>query len=139
MRALALALALLLTPACAGVLAFLPKIVNVVSDAILILEQIQQHVDLQFAATPNADLQSKVNQALSKARSALNAVTQAANGAQEADDGNLVAAFDAFRQAYAELLVIVAPFKVQTASGVMRLGVEEGILYVPAPLALRPL
>lgn len=139
-RSLLLALSLALAvPGCAAVMSILPKVVSIVTDAMMILDQIDQHTELFFKNVPNPELQAKVATALGKARAALNALNRTAQGIEDADDQRLAEAFRAFQEAYAELLVVVAPFGVQTASagGTFQVA-SAGVLYVPAPLALRP-
>lgn len=127
----------LATPSCAAVMSFLPKVVSIVTDALLIIDQIQSHVDLYFRARPDADAQEKANAAIGKARAALNALNRTAQGVEAADDQRLAEAFDAFREAYAELLKVVAPFGVATANAGAFQVATAGTLYVPAPLAMR--
>lgn len=141
-RALFLACVLALSaPGCGAVMSVLPTVVSIVTDAMMILDQIDSHVSLLFEHNPAiaAETKAKVQASLGKARAALNALNRAAQGVEAADDQRLVEAFTAFREAYAELLVVVAPFGVQTASagGTFQVA-AAGVLYVPAPLALRP-
>lgn len=138
MKTLVLACILALAaPGCAAVMAVLPAVVSIVTDAMLILDQIEDHVRLFFKSRPDAETEAKVQAAVSRARAALVALNRTAQGVEAADDQRLAEAFAAFREAYEALLEVVAPFGVQTQPGGFAIA-QPGVLYVPQPLALQP-
>jgi hypothetical protein len=138
-RTLCLTLALCLAlPACAAVLAYLPTALAVISDAVLVLQQIEAFARGYFAAHPDPVTQAKIDAALLRARSALDAATRLANGAQALDAKQFAAALADFRAAYDDLLVLVGPIGVHHAVEGLDLGTGYGgDLIVPEPLALR--
>lgn len=118
LRATALALVLVFSVgSCATVASTLPKVMSVVSDAALIVEQIDSFSAAVFKAVPNADLEKKVEQAINIARKALATANRTASGAENLSQSQLAAAFDDFRIAYQNLLALVGPLGVTTGSG----------------------
>jgi hypothetical protein len=143
LRGFVLGLALVFSvSSCAAVVASLPKVIAVVTDASLILDQINTFVNGVFAAAdaagkPETDLQKKFNEAITKARSALAAANRTAAGAENLSQSQIAEAFADFRAAYQDLLALVGPLGVSTGNGNGDKAASSGpSLQVPEPLAL---
>jgi len=138
-RALVLALALVFTVgSCAAVVASLPKVIAIVSDASLILDAIDGFVSNVFKAKPDPELEKKVDTAIAKARLALAAANRTATGAENLSQSQLTEAFSDFRVAYQDVLALVGPLGVTTGNGPGNgLKAAPGTLQVPEPLALK--
>lgn len=143
LRAIALSVALVVaTGSCAAVVSTLPKVISIVSDAALIVDQIDSFASAIFKVKPDADLEKKVSEAIILARKALAFANRTAAGAENLSQAQLVAAFDDFRIAYQDLLALVGPLGVTTGGGAGASGSDAGTLgvarlQVPEPLALR--
>lgn len=126
-------------PACPAFFAALPQIVAVVTDAILVLDQIEEFCASYFAKSPNVKLQTDVANALGKCRNALVAAQRVAKGTEKLDQEQTDAAFADFRAAWTELSALltgIPGLRVQRA-GETTLTAAPGELVVPEPEALR--
>lgn len=119
---------------CATVVPALPTVIAAVTDAVMILDGIQNFVDKYFAAKPNPALEEKVGDAMQKTRAALNVALRSAQGAQDLDQAKVDDAFKNFRAAYQELMVILGPLGVASAGNTLM--AVPGGLQVPEPMAL---
>jgi hypothetical protein len=138
-RAFVLALSLVFAASsCAAVVASLPKVIAVVTDASLILDQIAGFVNGVFQVKPNAELQKKFEIALARTRSALQAANRIASGSENLTQSQINEAFADFRAAYQDLLALAGPLGVQTGNGdkAAAPGPTGASLQVPEPLAL---
>jgi hypothetical protein len=134
LRAFVLGLALVFTVgSCAAVVASLPKVIAVVTDASLILNQIDSFVNGVFAVKPDAELQKKYAVVMAATRKALAAANRIATGSQDLTQSQINDAFAEFRAAYQDLLALVGPLGVTTGNGDKA---APGTLQVPEPLAL---
>jgi hypothetical protein len=135
LRAFVLALSLVVAASsCAAVVASLPKVIAVVTDASLILNQIDSFVNGVFTVKPDAELQKKYAQAMEVARKALAAANRIAAGSEHLTQQQVAEAFADFRVAYQDLLALVGPLGVSTGNGDKA---APGMLNVPEPLALK--
>lgn len=123
---------------CKEFLAALPKVVSVVQDAMLILDQVESFTDQYFKAHPNHEREKAVKDGLARSRSALIAVQRAGVGADKLDRGATLSAIADFQAAYGELL--------KACEGIPGLNVgalgdaaPPGGLTIPEPLAMREL
>lgn len=128
------------TPGCAAVLAALPTVIAAVTDAMMILDQIEVWVNAYFAAHPDKEKQERVVQALGKTRNALVAANRTCSGAEKLDQAKVDDAFADFKVAYAELVALCGGlpgggFKV-AKKGEPLLAATPGGLTVPEPQAL---
>lgn len=131
---LCLSLAILLgAGGCAAVMSFLPTVIAAVSDATMILDQIQTFVTNYYRDHPDATKEKQAMLALAKARSALIGAQRAAQGAEKLDQKKIDEAFQDFKVAYQEVLAIVGPLGVTSGDG---LHATEHGLTVPTPEAL---
>ena len=124
------------TASCATLSGNLPSIVAYVQDGEFILNSISRFVDLFFRTSPNTDLQLKIEKVMDQARTALDLALRAASGGQKLDQKQVDAAFEEFKKAYADLLILVAPLGVRTSTDGSIRGTPIGLL-VPAPMALK--
>jgi hypothetical protein len=133
-RALLLATTLTVsTASCAAVVSYLPTVVAVVTDAILVIDQIKVFVDGVFVMKPAPELQKKIDQAIARTKVALDAALRIANGTDRLTKEQADAAFADFKVAYQDLIALVAPLGVSTGQ---TLRATPGGLQVPEPLAL---
>lgn len=133
-RALMLATTLTVsTASCAAVVSYLPTVVAVVQDALIVVDQIKVFVDGVHAVKPDTDL-TKVYQAIARTKTALDGALRATNGVDHLTKEQADEAFADFRVAYQDLVALVAPLGVSTGPG---LKAGPGTLQVPEPLALR--
>jgi hypothetical protein len=129
--------ALLLTLfGCAELISFLPKVISIVTDAQLILDKIEDHANAFFAVSPDPKLQRGVDQALDRCRTALSVALRTTHGAENLTQKDVDAAFDNFRKAYKNLLVLVQPLGVMEGAPGDKLAATPEGLVVPPPLAL---
>jgi len=128
--------ALLLSPVavgCGAIVATLPAIIAAVTDGLMVVDAIKEFTDTYFKVQPNTVLQDKVIAALTRAKQALNTALHITQGTEKLTQEQVNAAFADFRQAYADLLVLVTPLGVTTGDS---LRATPGGLYVPEPMAL---
>jgi len=128
---------LLTSMGCATLIDFLPKVVATVTDAVLIIDEIERFVDAFFSVKPDPVLQAKVDVAISVTRQALGVALRTTDGAEHLSKQEADAAFDQFRKAYAELLILLKPLGIVSAGRNDLLAALPGKLIVPEPLALR--
>ncbi len=137
---LMLALSLVSVAACGAIASALPSVVAAVTDAALILDEIERFVDAYFASRPDAEGKRQAAQAIGKARSALLAANRAATGSQKLDQQQIDAAFSDFRVAYQELTAILDGLRIPglrvARPGESALQASPGELAVPPPMAL---
>jgi hypothetical protein len=135
----AIGLTLVALLGCAEILSFLPKVIATVTDAQMILDEIEDFVDTFFAVKPDPKLQRNVDQALDRCRVALNVALRTASGAEDLNEQQVEAAFDNFQKAYRNLLVLIEPLGVVQGEPGDKLSATATGLIVPPPLALDPL
>lgn len=122
------------TVGCATVASTLPTVIAAVTDGIMVLDSIENFIDLYFRAQPNPGKQAKVDEAVARARGALNAALRIAKGADNLNQAKVDEAFAEFRKAYVELIALVGEFGVRSGGSGLR--AAPGELTVPAPMAL---
>lgn len=133
-RSVLLAAVLSLTVSCAAVVSYLPTVVAVATDALLVVDQIKAFVDGVFVIKPDPDLQKRVDQAIARTKTALDAAIRIASGADKLTKEQAAEAFADFRVAYQDLIALVAPLGVSTGE---TLRATPGGLTVPTPLAIK--
>ncbi len=112
----------------------LEKVVAVVQDATLILDQVESFVGTYFKAHPAPDKERQAIDAIQRARAALVATQRAADGFGAVVEGAYLASLADFREAYEAML--------KALEGVPGFAVGEGLrsgpdgLVVPPPRAL---
>lgn len=108
----------------------IPTIITTIKMASDVISQIVSFVETKIT---NDALRKKVADAVAKARAALDAVTSAIAGANDIHDQKLQDAIAAFRQAYDDLLALVASLGVHAKGAPDMLGAGVGeTLEVPA-------
>jgi len=136
-----LAVPLAVLPGCAGctLATVLPTVIEVITDASLILQTIETFVNAFFAKRPDPALQQKIADALNKARLTLVTAGHLADGLSDANDGRVGAAFSDFKAAYVALLDLIVPLGVRQGGSLQvapdALGAPAGLV-VPRPRAL---
>lgn len=121
---------------CGHILKFLPKVIATVTDAQLILDEIEDYCDAFFSVKPNPQVQRGVDQALDQCRVALSVALRTTTGAENLSEEQLAEAFKDFQAAYRDLLVLVEPLGVKQSTTGNQLSVSPDQLVVPPPLAL---
>jgi hypothetical protein len=125
----------LTTASCATLAGNLPSIIAYVQDGAFVLDSISRFADQFFRTSPNTDLQLKIEKVLDQARTALDLALRAASGGEKLDQKQVDAAFEDFKRAYADLLILVAPLGVHTSTDGSIRGTPIG-LAVPTPMAI---
>lgn len=117
----------------------LPIIASYVTDAAMVLGTVQQFVDTYFATHPDPAKQKQVDDAIKKAKTALDAAQKALAGASELTQAQVTAAFADFVAAYNDLMALVGPLgvTVQDPAG-KALKAAPGQLLVPPAAVLVP-
>lgn len=125
---------------CGAIISALPSIIAAVVDGGQILDAIEGFVSKWFVAHPDLELQKKVDNALDRCRMALNAALRVAQGAKDADEAKVDAAFENFKSAYIELINLVRPLGVLSKGAELRATptADGKSLEVPEPLAFHP-
>lgn len=133
--ALALGLALSLSlSSCATVSRHLPTVISAIMDGTMILDSLEHFVTTYFKLRPDEALEKKIDDAMARSRSALNAALRISQGAEKLDQAQIDEAFKDFRMAYTELLVLLGPLGVSAQGDTMK--ATPGGMVVPQPLAL---
>jgi hypothetical protein len=132
---------------CAALVAALPTVSEVVSDAVAILGMISQGVASYFRASPNPTKQAEIEAAIAKAQGALVLGEQGLAGVEHATQGQMAAAFASFAQAYSEMMALLGPLGIVSAQPTASTPADGGSgalmatqaprLVVPTPLAVR--
>jgi hypothetical protein len=115
----------------------LPTIDTAVSDAALILDQIDRYVGVYFAARPNPALEKKVVDALAKARAALIIAERVAAGGAALDQKKTNEAFADFADAFKELKSLVDSLGTEPVPVGHELPPAPAKPDIPDPLALQ--
>ena len=125
---------------CHALLAALPEIIAVVTDAMLVLDQIQAFVDRYFKGAPNPPNEATVRDAMARARAALQLVNRAALAAEDIEQKDYDAAIKEFEQAYNDLLIVVnrrvPGLRIQRQGDPPMMLASEDELIVPEPIAI---
>jgi len=132
---LALTLVSIALAGCKEFLAAMPKVVSVVQDAMLILDQIEGFTGQYFQAHPSPDKERAVADALRRSRHALIAAQRAGTGADKLDKGTTLSALADFQAAYSELLKACEGIP-GLSVGAMGDAAPPGGLTVPEPVAM---
>lgn len=117
---------------CAAALAILPKVLNVITEAVLVVDEI---ADFVHAQPLDQAQRQQLDASIARTRGALARATRAVHDdrltPEQAD-----AALAPFRTQYAQLIALTAPLGVkQVTAGAY--GVQpDGLLFVPEPMAL---
>lgn len=130
-----LVLSLALAPSCATVAPYLPTVISYVTTAINAIDSIDAFVD---ATVPDSETKKKIDMAIARTLSALNAAQAATRGADHLTQAQVDAAFDEFQRAYVELLILVKPYGVRAVQAGERLAARPGGLTVPSAVELVP-
>jgi hypothetical protein len=143
LAALALLSAFLALPTtgCAAVASLLPTVIAAVTDAALILDQIEDYMHRYFAANPNPEKEKQVFRALGKCRGTLIVAQRTSQGAHELDQQKVDAAFTDFKAAYTELTALldgVPGLRVQRPGDGPMLAAGPDQLILPPPIAMGP-
>jgi len=123
---------------CSAVLSTLPTVITAVLDAVIILDNIEEYVDRYFIMNPNPEKQAKINEVLSIARTSLNVAIRVTQGAENLSKEEIAEAFQAFKEAYQQLLVLIKPLGIKEATNLNdTLSLSPEQLVIPKPLALK--
>lgn len=106
--------------AAAAIIGALPTIVQIVQDALIVLDQIDTTAKPFFERSENKELLDSYNKKMGAAKSALQVALRASEGGKELSDSEIDAAFDDFRDAYKELLSLLRDNNLMTAEGSLK-------------------
>lgn len=121
---------------CAAIMPLLPKIVSVVTDAMLVMDIIDTAARTYFDTHPQVtpEVRQKYANVYTKALAALKAAQAACRGAEELDQAQYDQAFAEFRKAYAELMELLG--KQGMLQGQYLAAAPGEQVYIPEPVAL---
>jgi hypothetical protein len=122
-------------PGCSTIFSNLPSVLAYVQDGQLVLSTIESFANAFFAARPDASAQKAVNEAIAKAKSALDLAVRAAEGVDGLKQADVDAAFKSFSLAYQDLISLLGPMGVHVQGS--KLQATPGGLLVPEPLCFR--
>jgi len=140
------------TSGCAALVAALPTVSAVVSDAIAVVGMIESAVTAYFAAHPGTSaVQTTITAAIAKTKAALVTGEQALAGVEQASQAQMAGAFADFSTAFGDLMALVAPLGIVPAQpvvttvlpivsdgGVTKAApIQPGATVIPMPLAVR--
>ncbi len=126
------------TTGCAALSAVVPvlaEVATVATNAVAVLDVVEDAADAFFTARPDAAKQAAVDRALADCRLAIAAATATAQGAKDLDGKQADAAFDQFRTAYKNLQALLDDVGI-TSGG--KFGGPTGPV-LPEPLAAKRL
>lgn len=132
------ALTLTLATGCSvfgAVVGALPTVVQIVQDAMLILDQIDATAKPFFERAENQDLLDEYNLRMFQAKKTLNVALRATEGGKKLSDEEIDEAFEKFREAYKELLALLRGNNLMTAEGALKVG-DGPSIEVDMPLAV---
>lgn len=121
-----------------GVVAAFPAIAAVVSDAVAVLNIIQQAVNTWFVHKPDQELQLEINNALTETWGALRVATAATKGAENLSQEEYDAAFADFQSAYTDLHELLKRQGILKGNK-LSMGPEQHGEEIPPPLAMNHL
>jgi len=113
----------------------LATVLTVVTDAALIVDQVQDFIDIYFDGKPDPALQAKITAVIAKCQVALDMATRAARGGQALNGKDVAAALAEFQAAFADLMELVGPLGVKVAGTAGIEGAPVRLL-IARPLAL---
>lgn len=113
---------------CAWLATALPKVINAIVEAELLVDAVEDHVELAFLAVPNPEAEKTFKNVVARVRFELQRMHRAGELAQSNE----------LRVLWAELMKLAEPYGVRVAPpGDNRLGAPApGVLVVPVPMAL---
>lgn len=127
-------------PACAAVGPLLPKLVSVITDAVVTLNVIDSAVEQWVARHPEVDpkVVAAYRAAYARCEAALAAANHALAGAKDLDQDDVDAAFEEFRIAYLALrdMLVLDRIAVPTPNGELSVGSAPDAIVLPTPEAL---
>lgn len=125
-------------PSCAPVIAALPQVVAVITDAIATLSVIDKAVEQWMDAHPSIDpaKRARYREAYTRCVNALNAANHALAGVEKLDQSQVDAAFAEFKTAYYALRDLLVIEGVARADAQGRLSVGDDAVVLPEPEAL---
>lgn len=101
---------LAVVPGCealGGLLPIIGGVISTVHEAAEVLDKIDMVTKVWFAGSPDPENEKKLAAVMGVARSLLNATLKTAEGAEHASKDEVDAAFDKFKEAYAEVLTVL--------------------------------
>ncbi len=131
-----LAMFLIFCTAAAGCASLLPAIVLAAQDSQMILQNVQNFSNNYFLLHPDTAEQTKVNNAISAAGTALDGAIRAVSGINDITQAQADAAFANFEAAYSDLMTIVKDIGITTADVQSTSKTASGGLIVPTPIIM---
>ena len=131
-----LTLFLVFCTATAGCASLLPGIILAAQDSEMILQNIQNFSDNYFLLHPNTAEQTKINNDISVAGTALDGAIRAVSGITDITQTQADAAFANFEAAYSDLLTVVKDIGITTADVTSTTKTASGGLIVPTPIIM---
>lgn len=130
-----LLISLSMSTGCAAVIGALPTIIQIVQDAMLILDDIDDAARPFFERAENQALLDEYNEKMLAAKKTLRIALRATEGGKRLSDEEIDAAFADFRDAYKDLLSLLRDNKLMKDKGALK-AVNGVTIDVEEPLAL---
>jgi hypothetical protein len=111
-------------------------VISVITDAALIVDQVQDFVDTYFDGKPDPVVQAKITAIIGKCKTALIMMDRAAKGGQDLNSKDVVAAMKDFQEAFAELMILVEPLGVKIKGEPDKFGDVPARLTIMRPLVM---
>ena len=121
--------------AFAAVAGALPTVIQLVQDAVLVIDQIDSAARPFFEKEENAEFLKEYDEKMFVAKKSLQIALRASEGGKKLSDEEIDAAFADFRDAYKDLLGLLRDHGLMSEAGAMK--ASSGVsIDVEAPLAL---
>jgi hypothetical protein len=134
---LAIAALTITSTGCKEFAAAWPQVIPIVTNSLMVVQQIADFAGQFFKAAPNPDREKAVSQAVVRSRDAL--IEAQDKGATARSDAEVDEAFTSFRKEYASLLsecATIPGFAVAPDGEEPTFGASPGSLVVPSPNAI---
>lgn len=133
---LAVVLSTTTATSCSSLLQALPTVIQYVQDAQMILDMIDREAK-PFFDKADENTQQEYSEVMHVARKSLQIALRSTKGTDELQKEQVDAAFANFREAYKDLLGILARAGVMRSDGTMRVSPGSPVLDIQEPLVLQ--
>lgn len=131
----ALLLSISVSTGCAAVMGALPTIIQLVQDAALILDDIDEAARPYFERAENKQLLGEYSEKMLVAKKALRVALRASEGGKRLSEAEVDEAFEDFREAYKDLLGVLRDNNLMTDQGALK-SANGVTIDVEEPLAI---
>lgn len=114
---------------------------TIVTDAIIILDQIERYVDIYFEKheVKDPNLKPTLDSLIARCRSAIDLVARLAYAGRAWDSDDITTALKEFEAAFIDLMALIEPLGIHVEGWPASPYLDRSLVVVQRPLALRPL